>query len=888
LALSARKILTGTSTAAGRRADRAQRPSPLGQNVVMRFDLGDFELDLAGRRIGGPGGDVHVEPQVFDVLTLLVQNRDRAVPKTEILDTIWGDQFVSESALTSRIRAARAAIGDDGRTQGKIRTVHRFGYQFVGDVVEHADPAAESGEPAADAHLDVRRSVGVALPHFSNPLRGRSAECAELGAMIAENSLVTVVGPGGIGKTRMAVEVAGEAGCAPTGPRNAGDLIAVFVDLAAVRNAADVAQFTADAVGIRAGERGDVVTALGEFLDAVPHLLLLDNCEHVLEVAAEIADRITRSSPESRVLATSREPLGASAERVYRLGTLPVPSDADVLTPDRVELNPAAALFVDRARQADHTFRLTTREARQIGELSRALDGLPLALELAAGRVAALGLDDLVARLDQRLDVLRDRGTTRESRHRTLRATVEWSYNMLDDDHQRLLRTLSVLPSGATLDTIEWLADELGCEELGADIAADLVDASFLVRVDAPSGSRYTQLETLRTFGLDRLGHENETTDARDLTARWLCRLLDGLQQNLRSPEEPVWVDRVRREFANIREIRAHLVADERWEEALDIAVGLNSWSRMRDATEVWSWADELAEAFADGPDHMRGRSLVLLSQAEWRRGNIVGTAEAATAAIEASDDEWTAGRAQAELGVAKLFSGDFAGAEQCWITSARLIGDGVSSCTAAIAAAYAGDTASAARHLDEGDRISQRAGNPSSLAWSAYARAEVRIPLGATSADDPAALPSDERVQLLEGAISLAETVEATFIVGVAKVTLAGALAARGDVESAATTYRGLIEHWLRTGSWTQLWTTLRHIAELVADCAPETALLVLRAAADDADSPSALAPEAAAIYAQLERELLEQHPDADLSLAGDRVRVSEAARTALEECFG
>lgn len=227
-----------------------------------------------------------------------------------------------------------------------------------------------------------------------------------------------------------------------------------------------------------------------------------------------------------------------------------------------------------------------------------------------------------------------------------------------------------------------------GCEELGVDIAADLVDASLLVRADTPSGSRYTQLETLRTFGLDRLDHGNETADARDLTARWLCRLLDELRQNLRPPEEPVWVDRVRREFANIREIRAHLVAHERWEEALDIAVGLNSWSRMRDATEVWSWADGLADAFVDGPDHLRSRSLVLLSHAEWRRGNIVGTAEAATAALEASNDEWTAGRAQAELGVAKLFSGDFAGAEKCWITSARLIGDGVSSCTAAIAAA--------------------------------------------------------------------------------------------------------------------------------------------------------------------------------------------------------
>jgi predicted ATPase/DNA-binding winged helix-turn-helix (wHTH) protein len=857
----------------------------------MRFDLGDFELDLASRRIGGPDGDVHVEPQVFDVLTLLVQNRHRAVPKTEILDTVWGDQFVSESALTSRIRAARAAIGDDGRTQAQIRTAHGFGYQFVGVVVEHPDATSGPGEPTADPPPDpppqARRSAGVPLPHFSNPLRGRSDECAELGDLIGESPLVTLVGPGGIGKTRLAVEVAGDAGCAPAERGDAGDLITVFVDLAAVRNAADVPQFTADAVGIRVGQRGDILSALTEFLNAVPHLLLLDNCEHVVDVAAEIADQLARSCPSSRVLATSREPLGASAERVYRLGPLPVLTEADILTPDQVELNPAAGLFVDRARQADHSFRLTAREARQIVELSRALDGLPLALELAAGRVAAFGLDDLVARLDQRLDVLRDRGTTRESRHRTLRATVEWSYNLLAEDHQRLLRTLSVLPSGATLDTIEWLADELGCEEIGADIAADLVDASLLVRTDAPSGSRYTQLETLRTFGLDRLEHENETINARELTARWLWILIDGLQQNLRTPDEPMWVDRIRREFANIREIRAHLVVTEQWEAVLDLAVGLNSWSRMRDATEVWSWADELIEAFANAPAALRGRSLVLLSQAEWRRGNIAGTAESATTALSITDDEWTVSHAQAELGVAKLFSGDFAGAEQCWIASAKSFSDGVSSCTAAVAAGYAGDVAAAAQHLDDGDRVAERAGNPSTLAWAAYARAEVRIPKGATTADDPAAVPSDERVQLLEQAISLAETVEATFIVGIAKVTLAGALAARGDVDGAAGTYHGLIEHWLRTGSWTQLWTTLRHIAELLADRAPETALLILHAAVDDPSSASALAPDAAATYARLEAELLEQHPDTDLSLAGDRVRVAEAARTALADCF-
>ncbi|MEO1059413.1 MAG: winged helix-turn-helix domain-containing protein, partial [Actinomycetota bacterium] len=388
----------------------------------MRYRLDDFGIDLSTRTITGPGGPVHVEPQVYDVTVYLLEHRDRAVSKIELMEAIWGDQFISESALTSRIKSARAALDDNGRDQRMIRTVHGFGYQFVAT----AQPVGASDDTGIE-----RRATRTSLPRFADPLRGRSAELAEITALIDRHPLVTLVGTGGTGKTRLAVEVV-SAASAPGRP-------AVFVDLAASRDADALPLAVAAAVGIETGDRPDVLAAVGEYLAAVPHTLIVDNCEHVLEAAAAAISELLSASEHSRILATSREPLGVAGERLYRLGPLgtvdPSAAAADV---HAVEQSPAAQLFVDRARLADDEWQLDAATAQRIAELCRALDGLPLAIELAAGRVSAFGLDDLIGVLDRRLDVLGDRSSVREHRHRTLRATVEWSYDLLDEPERRL------------------------------------------------------------------------------------------------------------------------------------------------------------------------------------------------------------------------------------------------------------------------------------------------------------------------------------------------------------------------------------------------------------------------------------------------------------------
>lgn len=868
-----------------------QLPPPSGHNGPMPYQLGDYVLDVAARRLDSPDGPVHVEPQVFDVLLALVERRDRAVAKEELLDTVWGDQFVSESALTSRIRAARAALGDDGRRQGVIRTVFGFGYQYVGPVEAPDETTSGNTSPTHQSPMEgeasvtvVQRSGGIPLPRFATAFRGRNDECSHLQQLLDRHRLVTVVGPGGAGKTRLAVEAATAAE-----PPVGDDLRRVFVDLTAITDSRDVGQLVADAVGIRAHDPHGVLEAVAAFVSTVPHLLVLDNCEHVVEGARDTATTISGAGEGVRVLATSRLPLGTPSEHIYRLGMLPVIGEGEHITPEQVEENPAAGLFVDRARQADHTFTLDDRRARQVVEVSRALDGLPLALELAAGRVATFGLDELVARLDRRLDVLTERGTARDERQRTLRSTIEWSYQSLDGDHQRLLRFLAVLPAGATLDQIEWMADELRCTTPGLDLAADLVDTSLLQRMSAPSGSRYVQLETLRAFGLEHLEGGEELDAALDLGARWVGRLVSDLTQGLRSPDEAVWVDRIQREFANIRTVRTHLVDTNQWGAALDLAVGLHSWARLRDAVEVWAWSEDLVDHHrrpGSGSDTAvaLGRSLVLQAQGRWRRGDIDGSAAAAEEALALTDDPWTRGHALAELGPARLFSARFAEAIDCWTRSAELLDDAFSPCSAAIAAAYAGEHETAVSMLELGREVAQRRGNPSWLAWVAYTEAETALAAAASGGldDDPA--PSDDAIAALERAVELAGSVAAAFIVGVAKVTLAGAFAARGRRQQAGRTYHELIEHWLRSGSWTQMWTTLRRSAELLAEDDPVAALTILRSAAD-AEGSAVLAPDANATYVALERELTDRcGPVAPLR---DRSAVAELARAALSEHF-
>jgi predicted ATPase/DNA-binding CsgD family transcriptional regulator len=336
----------------------------------------------------------------------------------------------------------------------------------------------ESLAPAGGTH-----GFAPALTSFV----GRAGPVREVAALLDGNRLVTVTGPGGAGKTRLAVEVARlVAGGFADG--------VWLAELAPVRDPALVPAMVAAALGVREQPGVSVAGALSRVLARRQLLLVLDNCEHVIGAAAELCAGLLAACDDVRVLATSREPLRAAGEAGYRLGPLELPGPDDTADGQRSE---AVALFAERARQADAHFALTSETTAAVAQLVRRLDGLPLAIELAAARVETLGVAQLADRLDDRFGLLAAGDRLAPNRHRSLAATVEWSYQLLEEPERRVLRAVSVFPAGFTLEAAEAVAGPAA-----GPVVLHLVDCSLLVPPRAgPDGrSRYQMLETLRAY----------------------------------------------------------------------------------------------------------------------------------------------------------------------------------------------------------------------------------------------------------------------------------------------------------------------------------------------------------------------------------------------------
>lgn len=447
---------------------------------TVAFD--DVVIDVDQFLILREGVSVSVEPQVFDVLRYLVENRDRVVPKAELLDNIWGDRFVSESALTSRIKTARRAVGDDGRRQAVIRTVHGRGYQFVAHVIARA---AERIADAAEATANLVRTADTA-PAIQRPLTptfGRDEVIADIVGRLEPGTLTTLVGPAGIGKTRLAREIA----AATHGQFPAGQWL---IRLADIRDSAAVDQAILDALGVRRAADADAHETVIAALTDRPGLLVLDNCEHVLDGAATIVADIRSASSPVCIVTTSRQRLSVVGERVIDIPALAPDAAADLLA-WRVDSHGGSLDPDDDA----------------VGAICSQLDFLPLAIELASTQVRVLGLESLAALLDERMRLLTGGDETEGAHHRTLESAIDSSYAALPDDLQQTLCRLSVFTGPFDLDAGIALAGS-GSDNAELDIVQKFVDLAerSLVVVERTEGTRsYRLLESVRLFCSERL-----------------------------------------------------------------------------------------------------------------------------------------------------------------------------------------------------------------------------------------------------------------------------------------------------------------------------------------------------------------------------------------------
>ncbi|HSE07871.1 MAG TPA: BTAD domain-containing putative transcriptional regulator [Nocardioidaceae bacterium] len=653
-------------------------------------------------------------------------------------------------------------------------------------------------------------------PGPTTRLFGREAQVAAVHRLLASERLVTLVGPGGVGKTRVALEVAHGSSAVTT------------LMLGPVNEAAAIPHALAAALGLKIVQ-GDVLSACLAVLGDRPRLLFVDNCEHLLDAVREIVGLVLSTCPRVSVLATSREPLGLAVEYASRLSPLALPgSDQDLLSV------PSVAVFVDRARRVRPGHPLTNDELDKVADIVRRLDGMPLAIELAASRLSAFSLEDLRARLDRSLDLLGGGLPSGDPRHRTLRATIDWSYRLLAEDERRLFRAMAVFVDGLDLDTVESLAADLGLERDPGSVLAHIVDAS-MIEPHFEGRTRYRMLETLRAFALDRLAFAGEDGAAAGRLVRWAVARTAAFETGVASEHEAEADAALRRELPNLR--AAWRVARSRGslDEAAAMVTALFEAIAYRDLIEIRGWAEELADDPAvEG--HPRATAVLgTAAESAYHGGDYPRAERLARAGLDRADgvaDTWYCHFA---LSVAALARGAYAEVVEHALAAAEVLGQpregpGI----AALAALYAGD-------LEEARALNARgaagAASPSMRSWAAYVAGEIENYAGR----------GDMAEQHYLQAIELAESSGATFLVGVATVGLLSVRAASGRIEDSLTGYREVIDYFARTGNWTHEWVTLRNLADLLRRLGDDEPAALLDAAADRA--PDAPAVERASV---------------------------------------
>jgi len=542
-------------------------------------------------------------------------------------------QLRTQAGLTQEELAEAAGLSTRSVSdleRGINRTARKDTAVLLAGALSLAEPvralfvaAARGKAPAAGVLASMQRQPQAAswaaasgvhgFPAALTSFIGRAEPLREVAGLLSDHRLVTVTGPGGAGKTRLAAQVARQVAS-----RFADG--AWLAELAPVADPVQVAAVVAAALGVREQLGLPAAEALARALARQQVLLVLDNCEHVIGAAAALCAGLLAACDDVRVLATSREPLRVAGEARYRLASLALPDLDDLAVAARAE---AVALFADRARDADAHFTLDDQTAPAVARLVTRLDGMPLAIELAAAHVEALGVTGLLGRLDERLALLAGGDRLAPSRQRSLAATVAWSYQLLDEAERRVFRAVSMFPAGFSLDGAEAVAGKVA-----GPAVLRLVDCSLLIPPrDGPDGrSRYSMLETLRGYGAARLAETGEHDRAAAALAGYALVVAEeaaaGLQARTGEREAARWLDA---EDATMRQVLAWAMGHDP-EVALRLAIALGWW---------WFLRGRLA---GQGP---------LLAEA-------AGYAEPGS-------DQWCA--AQFWLGWAKEFSADMAGA---------------------------------------------------------------------------------------------------------------------------------------------------------------------------------------------------------------------------------
>jgi predicted ATPase/DNA-binding winged helix-turn-helix (wHTH) protein len=465
-----------------------------GAEVYRKLGFGPFELSIGERVLRRDRQVLPLGGRALDILIHLADRPGEVIAKQELIDHVWSDVTVEEGSLRVHVAAIRKALGDGQFGNRYIANIKGRGYSFVGTVVSLTS-STESGN-------DKFRHQGK-LPMRPIMMIGREMVVSEVSDKLRNERFVTLLGPGGIGKTTIALAV-GRAVAEEFGGK------VHFVDLESLTDPRHVAGAVATSFGFALKSK-DPGVELVDLVRSRKLLIILDSCEHVIEAVASLAEQLYQQTEEIHVLTTSRELLKVEGEHCYRVLPLDYPPDGSEQTANAVLRYPAAQLFVQRVAARAGSFALTDEEAPFVAEMCRKLDGIPLAIELAAGQVAALGIKNTVARLVSRLELLRLSHRTAVPRHRTLKATLDWSYDLLSAAERIVFRRIAPFVGYFTLEGARSVAGELGAGTGEIfEAVAGLVEKSLIATRIDEAQAQYRLLDATRAYALEKLEEHAE------------------------------------------------------------------------------------------------------------------------------------------------------------------------------------------------------------------------------------------------------------------------------------------------------------------------------------------------------------------------------------------
>ncbi|MET0753766.1 MAG: tetratricopeptide repeat protein [Pyrinomonadaceae bacterium] len=624
------------------------------QEKLRFYDFGEFRLDAMERVLFKNGEPLNLPPKVFDTLLALVLKSGHIVGREELMNEVWQETFVEEANLSVNISALRKMLGKTGEGKDFIETVARRGYRFRAAVLQN------SAENEPDETLVVHRRLqarivqtqiedggenankqisSVAPPNNLGAMQlkliGREKDVAEVSDLLCheETRLLTLTGAGGTGKTSLAKTIA------RTLLSKFKDGV-FFVDLSAVHDTALVLPTVAQTLGIKEAGGKSFAEIIKDFLREAEIMLVLDNFEQVIEAAADIAGFFS-DAPRLKVLATSRALLHLSVEREFAVAPLDFPDGTETAAAieqisalSKLENYAAVALFIARARAVNSGFALTSENAQSVAEICRRLDGLPLAIELAAARVKMMSPPMILARLENQLQILTGGARDLPARQQTMRGAIRWSYDLLDEGEQILFEKLSVFSGGFTLEAAEFVGEDEGRKINNAegisvlDGVASLIDKSLLtVREQSNGEMRFQMLEAVGEFARECLSARGAVEKAvKAKHAEYFLALAERAEPEFLGARQAEWTNRLESEHDNLRDALALFIRYGAAEKALRLTAGIkNFWVYRGYLTEGRRWMETvLAGSPKNTPalQHLLGKNLISVAGIARQQGD--------------------------------------------------------------------------------------------------------------------------------------------------------------------------------------------------------------------------------------------------------------------------